>query len=86
MFHWHLWASLSTSILLSILNRPSLRRQYQSVFPPVKEHCHNYQATNEFPLSVCSESGPGASFMINAAHIVPRIQSSVPVCDRLNDC
>lgn len=85
MFHRHLWASLSTNILPSILNRPSLTRQNQSVFLPAEEYCHNDQGTNEYPLSVCLESCLGASFMINAAYIVPHTQSSIMVRDRLND-
>lgn len=85
MFQWHLWASLSTNNLPPILNRPSLTRQNQSVFLPVEEHCHNDQGTNEFPLSVYLENCLGASFMMNAAYIVPRTQSSIMVCDRLSD-
>lgn len=77
MLHWHLWAPLSTNVLPSIHNTPSLSRQNQHVFLPAKEHSHNDQGTNEFPLSVCSESCLRANFMINAACIVPHTHSSV---------
>lgn len=70
---------------INTVNGPSLTRQNQSVFLPVEEHCHNDQGTNEFPLSVCLESCLGASFMINAAYIVPRTQSNIMLCDRLNN-